>query len=162
MTYTLSYIIILFFHYFIGIAAGSAGMAPREFGRILGCMDKIKFLTLNGVLQEIPVDSTGRQTFSPYGKDELNTLDWDSQSLYTAAILENGGPNRALSRGPCEHSEDCYGISLLTLKHVAIGFAMQRVICFYRILTFSKAISGITEPIRGMFVLIREHFSWRF
>ena len=24
----------------------------------------------------------------------ISTIDWDSQSLYTAAILENGGPNR--------------------------------------------------------------------
>ena len=34
-------------------------------------------------------------------------LDCDSQSLYTAAILEDGGPN--------EHprGEDCYGISLI-------------------------------------------------
>ena len=26
------------------------------------------------------------------GKDGIMNLDWDSQSLYTAAILENGGP----------------------------------------------------------------------
>ena len=26
--------------------------------------------------------------------DKEKRVDWDSQSLYTAAILENGGPNR--------------------------------------------------------------------
>ncbi|XP_072016174.1 axotactin-like isoform X2 [Amphiura filiformis] len=41
-----------------GLAPSSSEMAPREFSRLLGCMEKIKFLSQNGVLQDIPVDST--------------------------------------------------------------------------------------------------------
>ena len=45
-------------------------------------------------------------------------------------------------------------VKKLFLCHAAIGFTVRNHFCFTKILKMSKAISRITNPIPGIFVLI--------
>ena len=52
---------------------------------------------------------------------------------------------------------------LSTLYHAGIGFTEQNLVCFLTYISeILSAISRISAPITGMFVLISMHFSWWF
>ena len=57
-------------------------------------------------LKEHIIGQEGAITIVASGKEYINpNLGWDSQSLYTAAILENGGPNWGTERKTRKESE---------------------------------------------------------